>query len=101
MGAKEGFESGEGRDARKAEAAEKGTKTGIGLRTAADWNALNTLTHETYVFRANREKSDFTNWAGDTITDEMLAKDLQEASNRAQAAKLVASRMATLSERLA
>ena len=55
-------------------------------------DALNTITDETYVFHANTEKNDFTNWVRDIIKDEMLAKDLQKATNRAQAAKLVASR---------
>ena len=64
-------------------------------------DALNTMTDETYVFHANTEKNDFANWARDIIKDEMLAKDLQKAPNRAQAAKLVASRMAILSKRLA
>ena len=64
-------------------------------------DALNTMTDETYVFHANTEKNDFTNWARDIIKDEMLAKDLQKAPNRAQAAKLVARRRATLSKRLA
>ena len=61
---------------------------------------LSTVTHETYVCHANKEKNDFGNWARDIIKDEMLAKDLQKAPNRAQAAKLVASRRATLSKRL-
>ena len=64
-------------------------------------DALNTMTYETYVFHANKERNDFTNWARDIIKDEMLAKDLQKATNRAQSAKLVASRMAILSKRLA
>ena len=64
-------------------------------------SALNSMTDETYVFHANTEKNDFANWARDIIKDERLAKDLQKAPNRAQAAKLVASRMATLSKRLA
>jgi hypothetical protein len=63
-------------------------------------DALNTMTHETYVFRANTEKNGFANWARDIIKDEMLAKDLQKAPNRAQAAKLVASRRAILTKRL-
>ena len=64
-------------------------------------DSLNTMKDETYVFHANKERNDFTNWARDIIKDEMLAKDLQKAPNRAQAAKLVASRIATLSKRLA
>ena len=64
-------------------------------------DALNTMTHETYVFHANKEKNDFANWARDIIKDERLAKDLQKAPNRAQAAKLVTSRRAALSKKLA
>jgi hypothetical protein len=64
-------------------------------------DALNTITDETYFFHANTKKNDFANWARDIIKDERLVKDLQKASNRAQAARLVASRRATLSKRLA
>ena len=72
------------------------------LRNAKDLgDALNTMTYETYIFHVNTDKNDFTNWARDIIKDEMLAKDLQKAPNRAQAAKLVTSRMATLSKRAA
>lgn len=72
------------------------------LRNVKDLgDALNTMTYETYVFHANKDKNDFTNWARDIIKDEMLAKDLQKASNQAQAAKLVTSRIATLSKRSA
>ena len=62
---------------------------------------LNAMTYETYVFHANKERNDFGNWARDIIKDEMLANDLQKATNRARAAKLVASRRATLGKRLA
>ncbi len=64
-------------------------------------DALNTMTYETYVFHANEERNDFTNWVRDIIKDERLAKDMQKATNRTQASKLVASRRATLSKRLA
>lgn len=65
-------------------------------------DAFNTMTHETYVFHANTEKNDFANWARDIIKDKILvAKDLQKAPNRAQATKLVVSRMAIRSKRLA
>ena len=63
-------------------------------------SALNSMTDETYVFHANTEKNDFSNWVRDIIKDGMLANDLQKATNRAQAAKLVASRMAILTKRL-
>lgn len=64
-------------------------------------SALNSMTDETYVFHANTEKNDFSNWVRDIIKDRILANDLQKATNRAQAAKLVASRIAILSKRLA
>ena len=64
-------------------------------------NALNSTAEETYVFHANTEKNDFTNWVRDIIKDDMLSKNLQKATNRTQAAKLVASRIAILGKRLA
>jgi len=63
-------------------------------------SALNSMTDETYVFHANTEKNDFSNWVRDIIKDGMLANDLQKATNRAQAAKLVANRMAILSKKV-
>jgi len=62
-------------------------------------DGLNAMTDESYVFHANTEKNDFANWVRDIIKDERLAKDLQKATSRAQAAKLVANRMAILSKR--
>ena len=64
-------------------------------------NALNSTADEIYVFHANTEKNDFTNWVRDVIKDDILAKDLQKAKNRTQAAKFVASRIAVLSKRAA
>ena len=64
-------------------------------------DGLNTITDEAYVFQANTEKNDFANWIRDIIKDEGLAKDLLKVLSRAQAAQLVASRMAILSKRLA
>ena len=58
------------------------------------------MTDETYVFHANTKKNDFSNWVRDIIKDGMLANDLQKATNRAQAAKLVANRMAILSKKV-
>ena len=63
-------------------------------------SALNSMTDETYVFHVNTKKNDFSNWVRDIIKDGMLANDLQKATNRAQAAKLVANRMAILSKKV-
>jgi hypothetical protein len=64
-------------------------------------DTFKTMTDEAYVFHANKEKNDFANWVRDVIKDERLAKDLQKATNRAQAAKLVANKMVMFSKRLA
>jgi hypothetical protein len=63
--------------------------------------ALATMTDETFVYHSNAEKKDFSNWVRDIIGDEKLAKDLEKAENRAQAAKQAATRVATLTKRLA
>lgn len=62
---------------------------------------FNIMPDESYVFHANAEKNDFTNWLRDIIKDEKLANDLQKATNQAHAARLVTSRISTLSRRLA
>lgn len=63
-------------------------------------DTFNTITDEAYVFHANAKKNDFSNWVEDIIKDGMLANDLQKATNRAQAAKLVANRIAILSKKV-
>jgi hypothetical protein len=64
-------------------------------------NALNTMTHETYICHANKGKNDFGSWARDILKDERLATDLGKATDRDRAAWLVASRVNILSKRLA
>ncbi len=61
---------------------------------------LETMPNESYAFHLNMEKNDFFNWVRDIIKDERLARDLQKSPNQAQAAKLVANRLSTLSKRL-
>ena len=63
-------------------------------------SALNSMTDETYVFHANAKKNDFNPVVEVIIKDGMLANDLQKATNRAQAAKLVANRIAILSKKV-
>jgi hypothetical protein len=63
--------------------------------------ALATMTDETFAYHSNAEKKDFSKWVRDVIGDEKLAKDLEKAGNRAQAAKQAATRVATLTRRLA
>ena len=63
--------------------------------------ALATMTDETFVYHSNVEKKDFSNWVRDIIGDEKLAKDLEKVESRAQAAKQAATRVATITRRLA
>jgi len=63
--------------------------------------ALATMTDETFAYHSNAEKKDFSNWVRDIIGDEKLAKDVGKASNRTQAARQVAGRIAILTQRLA
>lgn len=62
-------------------------------------NELKAMPDEDYAFHANAEKNDFANWVRDIIKDAGLAKDLQRASNRLQAANAVASRVAALAKK--
>jgi hypothetical protein len=63
--------------------------------------ALADMSDETFAYHSNMERKDFGNWVRDIIGDEKLAKDLEKAESRAQAAKQAAGRVATLTKRLA
>ena len=62
--------------------------------------ALTTMTDETFTYHSNVEKKDFSNWVREIIGDEKLARDLEKATDRTQAAKQVASRVGVLSRKL-
>ena len=62
--------------------------------------ALTTMTDETFTYHSNLEKKDFSNWVREIIGDEKLARDLEKATDRTQAAKQVASRVGVLSRKL-
>jgi hypothetical protein len=51
---------------------------------------------EVFAYHANSEKNDFSNWVRDVIKDEKLADDLAQATNKAQAAGCVATRLTYL-----
>lgn len=59
--------------------------------------ALATMSDETYAYHSNEIKKDFGNWVRDIIKDEELAKELEKALTRAEAARAVAGRVAFLS----
>jgi hypothetical protein len=63
--------------------------------------ALATMPDEIFAYHVNEEKNDFSNWVIDVIGDVKLAKNLQRAPNREQAAMQVATRVGVLAKRLA
>ncbi len=63
--------------------------------------ALTTMSDETFAYHSNAEKKDFSNWIRDVIGDAQLSRRLDVAANRIEAASAVASRIATLSRKLA
>ena len=63
--------------------------------------AFNVITDEVFAYHSNSEKSDFSNWVGDIIRDEKLARDLRECLSREQAEELVAERVAFIEANLA
>jgi hypothetical protein len=62
---------------------------------------LKTMSESDYSYHANGQKNDFALWVKDIIKDDTLARDLQRAPNKNQAAKAAASRFNILSKRLA
>ena len=63
--------------------------------------ALGSMADETFAYHSNGERADFCNWVSDIIGDDKLAKDLAKSPNRTQAAKSVATRIASLDKALA
>ncbi len=59
---------------------------------------LAAMSDDIFARHANSEKNDFSNWLRDVIKDEKLAKDLQNALDRQQAAGIVASRITILTK---
>ena len=62
--------------------------------------ALATMADETFAYHSNSEKKDFSSWVRDIVGDEKLAKDLENALDRNQAARIVASRVDILTKAL-
>ena len=63
--------------------------------------ALAVMADETFAYHSNSEKKDFSNWVRDVIGDEKLAKDLENALDRNQAARIVTSRIDIFTKALA
>lgn len=64
------------------------------------WNALSSMSEETFAFHANPAKNDFGNWVQDIILDSKLARDLYKAKSRVQASRSVEARLSFLQNKL-
>lgn len=62
--------------------------------------ALSSMTDETFNYHSNDYKKDFGNWVRDVIGDEKLARDLDKAGSRIEAARVVARRITFLGTKL-
>ncbi len=62
--------------------------------------ALAAISDETFAYHSNPERKDFSNWVRDVIGDEKLARDLENALDRNQAARIVTSRIDILTKAL-
>ncbi len=62
--------------------------------------ALSTMADETFAYHSNVGEKDFSKWVRDVIGDEKLAKDLENALDRNQAARIVTSRIDILTKAL-
>lgn len=62
-------------------------------------DALNSMSDQGFSYHSNESKKDFSNWVRNVIGDETLAKDLEAASSREQAARIVEERFSLLSSK--
>ena len=63
-------------------------------------SALNDMSDESFGFHSGGERRDFCNWVRDVVGDDKLARDLDKAKSRQQAAHAVAQRIAFLRGKL-
>lgn len=61
-------------------------------------DALNIMSDQTFSFHSNEIKQDFAVWIREIIGDEELADELESASTRQEAARMVENRCSLLSE---
>ncbi len=62
--------------------------------------ALKEMSEETFRYHLNESKNDFLNWVRDVIGDDDLTGNLRQSTSRAQAGKVVASRLTHLKRRV-
>lgn len=58
--------------------------------------ALAAMSDETFAYHSNAEKKDFSNWVRDVIGDTVLDRELENITDRNQAASIVTDRIAIL-----
>lgn len=63
--------------------------------------ALRNMKEATFRHHSSEARNDFSKWVKDVIGDEKLSMDLLKSTTRAQAAKSVASRIASLRQKMA
>ena len=56
-------------------------------------DALANISDQTFAYHANAIKNDFSNWVRSILEDDKLVSDLEQASNREQAAGIVEERV--------
>ncbi|MBI2651155.1 hypothetical protein HYX01_01670 [Candidatus Woesearchaeota archaeon] len=57
------------------------------------YQALSKMKKETYIYHANKEKNDFSNWAKDVLNDDKLADELLKVKSRTNALSKVKQRI--------
>ena len=66
---------------------------GVVLRDVRELkDALANMSDQTFCYHSNEIKKDFSTWVRDIIGDDKLAKDLEKATNREEAVKIVEER---------
>lgn len=63
-------------------------------------DGLKNMSNETYLYHANSEKNDFSNWVRDVIKDEKLANNLRKARTKEEAAQIVENRIRELEKKI-
>jgi len=59
-------------------------------------SALESMSDENFMYHANPERNDFSNWVADILLDKTLANTLKRSKTRESAIKAVKGRIATL-----
>ena len=63
-------------------------------------NALVSMSDQTFAYHCNDVKKDFSNWIRDVVGDTSLARSLESANSRKQAASLVEDRCLLLASKV-